>query len=217
MPTARLTRQNNRLRATEMTRNTFIAVTRYRSGRSTVIGREEDVMLANQSVAMKVVRSLSPIIILPGFFCVVLPLVLNRFLFRIALGSPIHLSPLIIVAAAFLMIAYCQAVFWIHGDGTFAPWDPPARLVIYGPYRYVKNPIYVSVVLILLSYAAMYKSLWLLAYAVVFFAYINTVDFVVEEPILRNKFGADYADYGRQVKRWIPRLRPYAGATSHRN
>jgi protein-S-isoprenylcysteine O-methyltransferase Ste14 len=181
------------------------------------IDRKEDVMFANRSATMKVVRSLSPIVILPGFFCVVLPFVLNHFLLHIALGTPIHLFPLIFVAGAFLMIAYCQSVFWIHGDGTFSPWDPPARLVIYGPYRYIKNPIYVSVVLILLSYAAIYESLWLLAYALVFFTYINTVDLFVEEPILRNKFGADYIDYGRQVKRWIPRLRPYAGAASHPN
>jgi protein-S-isoprenylcysteine O-methyltransferase Ste14 len=182
-----------------------------------VIDRKEDVMFTNRGVTMNVVRSLSPIVILPGFFCVVLPLVLNHFLFSIALGSPAHVFPLVVVVGAFLMIAYCQMVFWIHGDGTFAPWDPPARLVIYGPYRYIRNPIYVSVVLTLLSYSVMYESLWLLAYAIVFFSYINTVDFLVEEPILRNKFGADYVDYGRQVKRWIPRITPYAGAAPQQN
>ncbi|MGN6486553.1 MAG: methyltransferase family protein [Devosia sp.] len=83
--------------------------------------------------------------------------------------------------------------------GTPAPIAPPERLVVDGWYRYVRNPMYVSVLAIILGQALLFASWPVLVYAVV----------VYEEPTLREQFPDDYASYFDNVPRWVPRLRPW--------
>jgi protein-S-isoprenylcysteine O-methyltransferase Ste14 len=100
---------------------------------------------------------------------------------------------------------------WI-GHGTPAPIAPPQRLVVIGFYRYVRNPMY-------LGFACGWIGLWIVfghadprliaAVAAVALA-IHLFVMFYEEPTLRHKFGADYEEYCRHVRRWRPRLRPYA-------
>lgn len=98
------------------------------------------------------------------------------------------------------------------GDGTLAPWDPPRHLVIRGPYAYVRNPMITGVVLILLAESALLRSSQALAWAGIF-AVINAVYIpLLEEPLLRSRFGAEYEDYARHVPRLVPRLRPWRRA-----
>jgi protein-S-isoprenylcysteine O-methyltransferase Ste14 len=95
------------------------------------------------------------------------------------------------------------------GEGTLAPWDPTRKLVVLGPYRYVRNPMITGVLLVLLGEAALFGSPWILAWAAAFFA-INAVWFpLVEEPGLMERFGREYDDYQRAVPRWLPRRRPW--------
>lgn len=100
-----------------------------------------------------------------------------------------------------------------EGKGTLAPWDPPRRLVISGPYRYVRNPMISGVVFVLFGEALLLLSrphvTWAITFLVINAIYIP----LLEEPQLRERFGAAYDEYCRHVPRLLPRLRPFKGAS----
>jgi protein-S-isoprenylcysteine O-methyltransferase Ste14 len=100
------------------------------------------------------------------------------------------------------------------GRGTLSPVDPPRALVVQGLYRYVRNPMYLGVSLILLGEAALSGSGDLLLYGLVWFLAANFFVMGYEEPRLRRRFGAGYERYARAVGRWIPRLHPWRGEGS---
>jgi protein-S-isoprenylcysteine O-methyltransferase Ste14 len=100
---------------------------------------------------------------------------------------------------------WCIAALALIGKGTPAPFDPPRKLVVRGPYRYVRNPMYIGAALALCGAAIFYRSIPLLAYLGVFL--IATGAFVLwyEEPTLARLFGEDYRVYRTRVRRWLPR------------
>jgi protein-S-isoprenylcysteine O-methyltransferase Ste14 len=109
----------------------------------------------------------------------------------------------------FAVALRCVWDFGWTGRGTPAPVAPPQRLVVVGFYRYVRNPMY-------LGFAAGWIGLWvvfghatLTAIAAVAAVALGVHLFVVfyEEPTLRQKFGADYEEYCRNVDRWWPRIK----------
>ena len=90
------------------------------------------------------------------------------------------------------------------GAGTLAPWDPTTRLVVAGPYRFVRNPMICGVALLLLGEAAIFGSVPLLLWSALFLV-VNAVWFpLVEEPALERRFGDAYREYARNVPRWVP-------------
>jgi protein-S-isoprenylcysteine O-methyltransferase Ste14 len=96
-----------------------------------------------------------------------------------------------------------------EGEGTLAPWDPPRRLVVRGPYRFVRNPMISGVIFVLFAEALLLLSRPHALWAVAFFA-INAVYIpLLEEPQLQHRFGASYDEYRRHVPRLIPRLKPW--------
>jgi protein-S-isoprenylcysteine O-methyltransferase Ste14 len=109
------------------------------------------------------------------------------------------------VAAGVALMLWCWADFARRGHGTPAPYDPPTRLVVGGPYRVVRNPMYVAGVLFLLGLAIVAGAPGLVAYAGGF--WLLTALFVAgyEEPALRRRFGAEYEAYRRDVAAWLPR------------
>jgi len=104
----------------------------------------------------------------------------------------------------------CAWEFAGAGLGTPAPIDPPKTLVVSGLYRFVRNPMYVGVALVLLSEAAIFNSFRLLKYALLVAAAFFLFVLAYEEPALRRKFGASYQAYCQAVPRWIPRLTPWS-------
>ena len=114
-----------------------------------------------------------------------------------------------LVVVGLVLICKTVALFATVGDGTLAPWDPPRRLVVRGPYRRVRNPMISGVLCVLLGEAFLAGSVVLLGWFAAFFA-INAVTMpLIEEPALEERFGPDYAEYKRHVPRWVPRLRPW--------
>jgi protein-S-isoprenylcysteine O-methyltransferase Ste14 len=99
-------------------------------------------------------------------------------------------------------------MFGKFGKGTLSPLDPARHLVINGLYRYVRNPMYVGVMIILAGEAVWFWSLTLVLYAIVVFVLFNVFIIIYEEPYLRKQFGESYDRYRERVGRWIPG-RPY--------
>jgi protein-S-isoprenylcysteine O-methyltransferase Ste14 len=106
------------------------------------------------------------------------------------------------------LLAACIWEFARQGGGTLAPIDPPRHLVVRGLYRYVRNPMYLSVTTIVLGELLLTRSLALLTYWAVWFAVVNLFVMAYEEPTLRRQFGPSYERYSRTVPRWIPAFRP---------
>jgi protein-S-isoprenylcysteine O-methyltransferase Ste14 len=100
---------------------------------------------------------------------------------------------------------WCIFTFVFVGKGTPAPFDPPRRLVIQGPYRWVRNPMYIGAALALAGAALFYQSLGLLGYAGLFLLITHLFVVTYEEPTLRRTFGKDYETYCGQAGRWWPR------------
>jgi protein-S-isoprenylcysteine O-methyltransferase Ste14 len=115
----------------------------------------------------------------------------SAFLF--ALGAAIYL--------------WCAWDFSVQGLGTPAPIDAPRNLVIYGLYRFVRNPMYLGVFCLIGSRAVLFLSLRVVLYLLFVAACFQLFIVLYEEPHLRRVFGDQYLSYCRQVPRWIPRLR----------
>ncbi len=96
--------------------------------------------------------------------------------------------------------------FIFEGRGTPAVFDPPKRFVPHGPYRLVRNPMYVGGVSMLLGLGLYLTSVSMALYALVAFLLIHTFVVFAEEPGLRRRFGQEYEDYCHAVPRWIPRF-----------
>jgi protein-S-isoprenylcysteine O-methyltransferase Ste14 len=102
------------------------------------------------------------------------------------------------------LAVWCILSFAFLGRGTPAPFDPPRRLVLRGPYRYVRNPMYLGAALALAGAALFYRSGALLAYTGAFLLVMHAFVVWYEEPTLRRTFGESYEAYRRQVRRWLP-------------
>ena len=106
---------------------------------------------------------------------------------------------------------------FIRADGTPVPVASPPRLVVSGSYRYVRNPIYVGFVVILAGEVLLFGSPGLLVYTAVAWCIGAAAVRFYEEPTLARKFGAEYQDYRRAVRAWVPRLHPWAPAARSRS
>lgn len=153
-------------------------------------------------------RALTYASVFVGFFLVFLP---ARLLGRAAVTAPAELGITVAVGAATalaggLLALWCVLAFAVLGRGTPAPFDPPRRLVVGGPYRLVRNPMYLGAGLALGGAALFYRSLALACYTGLFLAVAHLFVRSYEEPTLRRAFGEEYAEYSRRVGRWAPRF-----------
>jgi protein-S-isoprenylcysteine O-methyltransferase Ste14 len=101
------------------------------------------------------------------------------------------------------------ARFALQGLGTPAPIAPPQNLVVTGLYRYVRNPMYVAVVAVILGQAILFGDGRLMTYGVFMWLAFHAFVLTYEEPVLAQSFGAEYEDFRANVPRWIPRLTPW--------
>jgi len=122
-----------------------------------------------------------------------------------AFASP-QIAGIAVLTLGAALVLWCVTSFIRLGKGTPAPFDAPRRLVVRGPYRFVRNPMYIGAALVLAGAALFYGSLWLLAYAAGFLIVFHLFVVLYEEPTLRRSFGPDYAAYCHHVRRWWPLL-----------
>ena len=157
-------------------------------------------------------RSLLWTILLPGFFGAYVPwryFGLNRV--QLDPSNPVHVVGLICMTLGALLLAACIVEFARSGRGTLSPLDPPRRLVVRGLYRYVRNPMYLSVTTLVLGEVLLVRSTALAIYLAVWFLAVNLFVIGYEEPTLRRMFGESYDEYTNQVGRWIPKMRRFCG------
>ena len=155
-----------------------------------------------------VVRSLLWTILLPGFFAGYVPwryFGINRV--RLDLFSPTDVVGIFCIGLGTLLLGACILEFARSGQGTLSPLDPPRHLVVRGLYRYVRNPMYLSVTVIVLGEVLVSQSRALAVYWAIWFWCVNLFIMGYEEPTLRRQFGASYDEYSREVGRWIPTSR----------
>jgi len=110
-----------------------------------------------------------------------------------------------VIAAGAGLYAWCAWNFAAVGDGTPGPWDAPRRVVATGPYRWVRNPIYLAALLVVLGEAWLFMSPPLLVYAAAMAVFCHLFVTGYEERKLSRQFGDSYLEYRRTVPRWIPR------------
>lgn len=161
--------------------------------------------------------------ILPAFFGTLLYLLLLLPFFLVwipnrILSSPEHiyhfdigafrLFGLIFIALGVVIYVLCSGSFVFIGKGTPIPFTPTKELIVTGLYRFVRNPLYISGVLVLTGEAILFQSMGIFIYCMVMFGIFN-VHVFMEEMLLADKFGAAYEQYRNSVPRWIPRLKPH--------
>ena len=138
-------------------------------------------------------------LVAPGVVVGLIPWLLTRWQAREPLPywAPMRVLGGILLIAGLIALIRAFVRFVMEGFGTPAPIAAPERLVVGGVYRYVRNPMYVAVLAVIVGQALLLGRLGLLLYA------------WYEEPTLTRRFGEDYEAYRRAVPAWWPRLRPW--------
>jgi len=168
------------------------------------------------SVAVILIRAVVYATLFVGFLLFFLPAQLvswSGIVPPVRLGVA-QIAGLVLAAAGAVLAVSCILSFVFIGRGTPAPFDPPRRLVVRGPYKFVRNPMYVGAATLLLGTALYYGSFAILAYAVIFLAVVHVFVRFFEEPVLRRSFGAEYEEYCSHVGRWWPGRTPADGPQS---
>lgn len=113
------------------------------------------------------------------------------------------LGILLMIAGGVLGLA-CVGTFVVRGKGTPAPFDAPREFVAIGPYRYVRNPMYIGGLLLLAGFGVYERSVSILLMAFVLLLIVHLLVVFYEEPTLRRSFGASYESYCKTTRRWVP-------------
>lgn len=145
-------------------------------------------------------------VVVPGTFGVYIPMAIVRRTGAQAGGVGLFwLLGFGLLMAGALIYLICVMEFASRGRGTPAPIDAPKRLVVTGLYRYVRNPMYIGVLAVVMGWTCLARSLELLGYAALLALVFHTFIRLYEEPALRRQFGREYEQYCASVRRWIPR------------
>lgn len=150
-----------------------------------------------------VLKNLLFTLVMPGTAAVYLPLLLTRGKWPAAGVGAVLACALIGIGASIYL--RCVWDFLSFGRGTPAPIDAPKKLVIRGLYRYVRNPMYIGVLTVILGWSILFRSWDVLLYGLVVSTSFHLFITRYEEPHLHDVFGVDYDAYRARVRRWLPR------------
>ncbi|MBI5304422.1 MAG: isoprenylcysteine carboxylmethyltransferase family protein [Chloroflexi bacterium] len=166
---------------------------------------------------MTIARHVFAILMLPFIVTVVIPslVICSNGAVNIgwSLTPPLNFAPPLLgiglIGAGLTLIVKTISLFANVGRGTLAPWDPPQKLVVRGIYRQTRNPMITGVLGVLLGEAMCLGVLGLFVWFAVFLLMNLVYIALIEEPGLQQRFGDAYAEYQRNVPRWIPRREPW--------
>jgi protein-S-isoprenylcysteine O-methyltransferase Ste14 len=149
-------------------------------------------------------------VVAPGTVVGVIPWLITRWEFQLPLPGWVVAQVVgAVLVVAGLVPAASAFVEFVRAGGTPIPAAPTQRLVVSGFNRYVRNPMYVGLLLSIVGQALLFGNFWLLAYAASAWAVPAAFVRWYEEPTLARTFGAEYEEYRRAVPAWLPRLRPW--------
>ena len=150
-------------------------------------------------------RAIAAFVALPGVVAFAVPIAIGT-----SSGSPARYVPLALAVLALgtALLLWCVREFYVAGQGTLAPWAPPRHLVVTGPYRLSRNPMYVGVVTILAGWTLLWGSRTLAVYTLGVMMAVHVRVLVAEEPWAARSFGGEWQAYRARVPRWLtwPRL-----------
>ena len=104
-----------------------------------------------------------------------------------------------------ILVLTCLGKFIAKGRGTPAPFDPPQEFVATGPYKYVRNPMYIGGLSLLFGFGLYYQSVSILLFSLLLFPLFHLFVVSFEEDELEKRFGGSYLEYKNAVNRWIPK------------
>ena len=125
---------------------------------------------------------------------------------QVSLPYRVEIPGIVMMVAGGVLGLACVGTFIVRGKGTPAPFDAPKEFVAIGPYRYVRNPMYVGGLFLLAGFGLYEHSISILLMALVLLLAVHLMVVFYEEPALRKLFGPTYQDYCRSTARWIPKL-----------
>jgi protein-S-isoprenylcysteine O-methyltransferase Ste14 len=164
-------------------------------------------------------RHIRAILVLPFMGTIVIPGILlfltgtsgSAYSLSSSWNGVLMLAGFLFVCGGLVLFVTTVRLFVLVGRGTLAPWDPTQKLVVYGVYRHVRNPMISGICCILVGEALLTMSppilCWLLVFTLGNLIYMP----LLEEPGLEKRFGEEYLRYKANVPRWIPRLRAWQG------
>ena len=112
---------------------------------------------------------------------------------------------MVLMGAGGILALVCVGLFIVCGRGTPAIFDAPRAFVAVGPYRYVRNPMYIGALMVLTGFGLSERSLSIIVFSLLWLIIIQLFVVYFEEPGLKERFGASYGEYCKAVPRWIPR------------
>lgn len=163
---------------------------------------------SRSKIALLVFKTLVFSFLVPGTVSILIPgMLIGDFpAERLSLGNYFGVVPF---GLGWTIYVWCAFSFVNNGQGTPAPIDPPQALVKSGLYKFVRNPMYIAMLLVLLGEAIFFDSRSLLYYVGGFAVFVFTFVLCFEEPRLKRKFGRDYRHYCQSTSRWLPFVKPF--------
>jgi protein-S-isoprenylcysteine O-methyltransferase Ste14 len=165
--------------------------------------------------ALAILGTAAFLLLAPGTVAGLIPWWISHWRLNLPLlgFTPFRAIGIVLIVAGAVVVLDSFARFALQGIGTPAPVFPTRHLVVNGFYRYVRNPMYVAVLALILGQALLFGNLHLVAYAAAPWFAAHLFILFYEEPALRRSFPTDYALYSANVPRWIPRLTPWRSPT----
>jgi protein-S-isoprenylcysteine O-methyltransferase Ste14 len=151
------------------------------------------------------------LLIAPGFIAGLVPWSISRWQMQPAfVGVAVfRLAGIALIGLGIPVLLDSFARFALQGRGTPAPILPPEHLVVTGLYRYVRNPMYVGVLMVIAGQGLLLGNAQVLEYGALVWLGFFLFVIAYEEPTLRRTFGDEYERFCANVRRWLPRLRPW--------
>ncbi|MBN9362076.1 MULTISPECIES: isoprenylcysteine carboxylmethyltransferase family protein [unclassified Devosia] len=167
--------------------------------------------MASNSRIGPITGSVIFLFVAPGVVAGLIPYWISGWQVGPALGGfePVRWLGMLLLLLGGVLLAETFSRFALQGRGTPAPVYPTETLVVTGSYRFVRNPMYVAVVSLILGQALLFGSLPVLAYGALIWLTVHLFVISYEEPTLERSFGGQYERYRANVRRWIPRLTPW--------
>ncbi|MGA2475799.1 MAG: isoprenylcysteine carboxylmethyltransferase family protein [Terriglobia bacterium] len=126
--------------------------------------------------------------------------------FGVSLPAATEIPGAVLLVVGATLVLACAGVFISRGRGTPAIFDAPRAFVAIGPYKYVRNPMYIGGLILLIGFGLFERSISILFLTLPLFLLVHLFVLFYEEPTLTRKFGSSYQEYRKAVRRWIPRL-----------